>query len=691
MKKNYDFKILDLFSGAGGFSYGIDNVENFKTVLALDNNLPSLNTLKYNLKNTKIICGDITVDEIKEKTIKTARKLGVNMIIGGPPCQGFSLKGKNLGLKDPRNFLFLEFYNIVKELKPEIFVLENVKSIITTADGYFIKEINKLFSDLGYFINFGVLNTSNFGIPQNRERTIIIGCLTQNITLPTILSKKKVTVKDAISDLAYLNSGEGEIESLYKKEPLSLYQQKMRKNSIKLFNHKATNHNSIALYKLSLIPPEKGKEYLPKHLLGKQKFNTTWSRLEWNNQSPTIDTRFDTPSNGRNSHPELNRAITPREAARIQGFPDNFIFLGNKTDICRQIGNAVPPILGEVIAKNIMSQLTRENFSKNGITLYNDDSQRIIQKLINDKIIVNHIITDPPYNISQENNFDTLKNPRVGVDFGEWDKNFNLYNWIDDYSKIISKNGSFIIFCSYRFLSHIIDRLENNDFIVKDVIKWIKTNPMPRNRDRRYVQDTEFAVWAVKKGAKWVFNRSKEKSYLRAEFHTSVVSGLEKTDHPTQKSLELMRQIIEIHTNENDIIMDPFMGSGTTGTAAYELYRKFIGIEIEPHYYELAKNRIFNFKRRYKSQEYGFNKLYALLTNFYETSQDLSLKDYINNKYEYNFDHIDINYNEKLVNLLKEFINKQGIEIKDLSGDISDFYKFNLNELENFIKITNSL
>lgn len=687
VKEKYSFKILDLFSGAGGFSYGMDSVNGFKTVLATDNNLPSLITLKANFMNTEIIHGDITSDITKNEIIYKSKKLGVNMIIGGPPCQGFSLKGKNLGLKDKRNFLFLEFYNIVKELKPEIFILENVKNIIKAANGYFINEIKNIFSNLGYFINFDILNASDFGIPQNRERAIIIGSLKQNILLPTVLSKKKISVKDAISDLAYLESGKGELESDYKIKPLSFYQEKMRKDSAKLFNHKATSHNPMALYKLSLIPPEKGKEYLPKHLLGKQKFNTTWSRLEWNNQSPTIDTRFDTPSNGKNSHPELNRAITPREAARLQSFPDKFIFLGNKTEICKQIGNAVPPLLGETIAKSIISQLTREKFSKNNITLYNDDATRIIQKLINDKIFVNHIITDPPYNISQKNNFSTLKNPRIGIDFGQWDKNFNLYSWIDDYSKIIEKNGSFIIFCSYRFLSHIIDRLEINNFIVKDIIKWIKTNPMPRNRDRRYVQDTEFAIWAVKKGAKWIFNRPKEKSYLKSEFHTSIVSGLEKTDHPTQKSLELMRQIIKIHTNENDIVMDPFMGSGTTGVVAYELNRKFIGVEIETYYYEQAKKRIFNSEKKLKNQEYGFNKLYALLTSFIKTSQNISFKEYINQKYYDNLDYHSVVYNEKFVTLLKKFINNQGIKIKELSGDISDLYKINLNELEHFIRM----
>ena len=124
----------------------------------------------------------------------------------------------------------------------------------------------------------------------------------------------------------------------------------MRNKSKKLYNHIATKHKKESLKKLKMIPPESGNEFIPKHLRGKQKFKTTWSRLEWKKISPTIDTRFDTPSNGKNSHPFLNRSITPREAARIQSFPDTFIFYGNKTEICKQIGNAVPPLLSKAIA-----------------------------------------------------------------------------------------------------------------------------------------------------------------------------------------------------------------------------------------------------------------------------------------------------------------------------------------------------
>lgn len=232
----------------------------------------------------------------------------------------------------------------------------------------------------------------------------------------------------------------------------------------------------------------------------------------------------------------------------------------------------------------------KDNFSK----LYNDDAYSIVDKLIDNAVKVDHIITDPPYNISKENNFNTMNSAnRTGVDFGDWDKDFDMYNWISKYSKLLNEGGSFIIFTSYRYISYVIDSLESNsDIVVKDVIKWIKNNPMPRNVNRRYVQDTEFAVWSVKKGKKWVFNKPLDVSYLRAEFHTPVVSGKERTAHPTQKSEKLMEDIIKIHTNVNDLILDPFMGSGSTGVAASHLNRRFIGIEIDDEYFNIASERI---------------------------------------------------------------------------------------------------
>ena len=141
-------------------------------------------------------------------------------------------------------------------------------------------------------------------------------------------------------------------------------------------------------------------------------------------------------------------------------------------------------------------------------------------------------------------------------------------------------------------MSQIIQTMADCGLTVKDILVWKKSNPMPRNIERRYVQDMEFAIWAVKNGAKWTFNKDKHVSYLRSMFETNVVSGKERTIHPTQKSLKLMQDIIKIHTNPGDLIIDPFMGSGTTGVACINLNRKFIGIEIDKLYFQIAKNRL---------------------------------------------------------------------------------------------------
>lgn len=589
------FRILDLFCGAGGLSYGFEKHLNFKTIIAIDNDNDALKTFETNFSNVDIICGDIKDKNIKKILIEKSIEKEINMIIGGPPCQGFSLKGKNLGLKDSRNFLFLEFAELVKKISPEIFVIENVKNLIYSSNGFFIKEIEKKFNDMNYHVNYGILNAKDFGVPQNRERTIIIGAKSGVISLPE-KKAKMVNIWEAISDLNYLNSGEGSIKTDYKIESKSTYQIQMRKNSHFLFNHIATNHSQTALKKLSLIPPEGDKKFLPKELWGKQKFSITWSRLKWNDISPTIDTRFDTPSNGRNSHPILNRAITPREAARIQSFDDCFVFIGKKTNICRQIGNAVPPLLALAIAKEINSFYNNKknkivSFNNKECELHNNNSMLLIKKMLKDKKRVNHIITDPPYNISKKNNFNTLKN-RKGLYFGDWDISFDLFNWISPFLKLLDENGSIIIFCSYLEIGNISKILIKNNAIIKDVLIWKKSNPMPRNVTRRYVQDLEFAIWAVKSKSKWIFNKPSNKSYLRSVFEFPIVAGKEKTIHPTQKSLNLMEKIIKIHTNENDIILDPFMGSGTTGVACIKNKRKFIGIEINKKYFNLSEKRI---------------------------------------------------------------------------------------------------
>lgn len=353
-----EFRILDLFCGAGGFSYGMHKNGHFSTVVAVDINGPAAHTFRMNMPDASVIVGDITDPEIKDHIIKESRFRNVNMIIGGPPCQGFSMKGKKMGLEDPRNFLFKEYLGIVEALQPDVFVIENVKSLLSTARGWFRDEILAVIGRLGYEVSYGVLNARRFGVPQNRERAIFICSKDIKIPLPEG-SDGTVTVRDAISDLSFLASGEGEFESDYPIAPQSDYQAMMREGALKLFNHKASDHSDLAVSKLMMIPPESGKEYLPPEMHGRQRFRTTWGRLSWNKVSPTVDTRFDTPSNGTNSHPYLHRAITPREAARLQSFDDRFIFHGSKFYIRSQIGNAVPPLMAKAIADSIYEAFYR--------------------------------------------------------------------------------------------------------------------------------------------------------------------------------------------------------------------------------------------------------------------------------------------------------------------------------------------
>lgn len=348
-----DFRILDLFCGAGGFSWGMHKNVHFKTCVALDFNEKAAYTFKQNMPDTYVVTGDITNETTKSKIIEKSKETGVNMIIGGPPCQGFALKGKKLGLKDERNYLFREYLRLVEVLRPEVFVIENVKALLSTASGWFRDEILRYIHSLGYKVNYGILRALEFGVPQSRERAIFICSRSIGIHLPKGNDSEFVSVRDAISDLAYLNSGEGDFEQDYITQPMSSYQALMRSGSDKLYNHKASAHSALAIKKLMMIPAEKGKEFLPEELRGKQVFNSTWGRLSWDRYSPTIDTRFDTPSNGTNSHPELHRSITPREAARIQSFDDKFIFYGTKVSIRTQIGNAVPPLMAKAIADEI--------------------------------------------------------------------------------------------------------------------------------------------------------------------------------------------------------------------------------------------------------------------------------------------------------------------------------------------------
>lgn len=339
----------DLFSGVGGLSQGFISA-GFEIAFAIEFDEEIADAYARNHPDTEMINEDICgvdIDDLKK------RHSNVDLIMGGPPCQGFSQKGKRLNLNDPRNFLFQQFVRFVEAYRPKYFVLENVPNIITTSNGYFKNQIIDSFSKLGYTVNCGVLSASEFGIPQDRHRAVFIGVLgPKAIALPTP-PLKRVTIQEAIYDLPFIGSGEGLEVSKYDKKATSEYQKMLRGESTVLYNHVATKHSDLALKRLSLIPKGAGREVLPAEHRTKSIYSGTWCRLIENGIASTITTRFDTPSSGRFTHPILNRCLTVREAARIQSFQDSFRFYGSKTSQMKQVGNAVPPLLAKSIALTI--------------------------------------------------------------------------------------------------------------------------------------------------------------------------------------------------------------------------------------------------------------------------------------------------------------------------------------------------
>lgn len=347
-------KVIDLFAGVGGLSLGFEDC-GFEVVLANEYDSSIAAAYEVNHIGTRMIVGDITSLNLEKTFGAYAGKIDV--VIGGPPCQGFSQKGQRKTIHDERNFLFKYYVKVVELVKPQYFVMENVPNLLTAEGGYFRKEIEELFNSMGYQLKMGVLKASDYGVPQNRRRAVIIG--KRGGEAPDLPKPRNVsvTIWDAISDLAYLGSGEGTEEQDYRSEPQSEYQKRLRAGSTVLHNHVATKHSDLALERLAMIPPNAGKEALPEEHLTKSIYSGTWTRMRKDEISVTITTRFDTPSSGKFTHPFLDRAITVREAARIQSFPDNFQFVGNKGSQMKQVGNAVPPLLARAIAEVILNDL----------------------------------------------------------------------------------------------------------------------------------------------------------------------------------------------------------------------------------------------------------------------------------------------------------------------------------------------
>ena len=219
------------------------------------------------------------------------------------------------------------------------------------------------------------------------------------------------------------------------------------------------------------------------------------------------------------------------------------------------------------------------------IDLRNCDYKELLPQIEENSIDL--LLTDPPYCVSRDYQLGFSNMGRAGMNYGDWDYDFNQTEWIDLASSKIKPGGSIIIFNDWKNMSYLVSSLEKNGFIIKDLLRWKKSNPMPRNTTRRYVSDAEYAIWAVKPGKPWIFNKPADISYYRPEFEAGLVLGKSRI-HPTQKPVNIIEQLITIHSNENDLICDLFSGSGVVGLVCKKLNRNFIGSELNKEYFDKA-------------------------------------------------------------------------------------------------------
>ena len=357
------FTGIDLFSGAGGFSLGLSR-NNIKIVLANEIEKDFAKTYTLNHPKTKMLNEDIHNIDFKNE-LKEIGYNSIDILCGGPPCQGFSTVGSK-NKKDKRNSLFWEFLRAVNETNPKIVIFENVSGFKSLYNGQAYETLIKELESIGYKVFSDVLNAADYGLPQLRKRTFVIGILKEySFAFPKIINSKNknlfedkyLTIMSAISDLPKLSSGEE--KKNYSCKPKNNYQEKMRGNSKLLTEHNCSNYGARMQKIISLVPPKGDVSDLPINLRPKSYFNNVYARIDPSKPSPTITRNFGTPSSSRCIHPFQNRALSTREGARIQSFPDDFIFFGSKTSKNLQIGNAVPPILGEVIGKQIRKSLLK--------------------------------------------------------------------------------------------------------------------------------------------------------------------------------------------------------------------------------------------------------------------------------------------------------------------------------------------
>lgn len=356
---------VDFFCGAGGFSRGFLDA-GYDVVLGVDYDDAALKTFQMNHGNTYAMKLDLFDSSNIERIIQYLESVGVSdldVLVGGPPCQGFSYAGK-MEINDERNFLYLAMVKLTERLRPKAVLLENVLAMVEAHGGIGAKRIIDDFSKIGYKMTCKVLFAPDYGVPQIRKRVFFVGLrdTTQSFEFPCakVDAAHYVTTEEAISDLPSLQDEAGVIyrgtaEQSYMTEPVSEYQRSMRKNMSVVHNHIGSVPIEKTRKMIALVPEGKNYLALPEEYRGMYKYHEALTRYHSKKPSLTINT-----GHRSHFHYKWNRIPTVRESARLQSFPDDFIFYGNQSEQFKQVGNAVPPLLGMAIAEQLKAYLVEE-------------------------------------------------------------------------------------------------------------------------------------------------------------------------------------------------------------------------------------------------------------------------------------------------------------------------------------------
>lgn len=352
------YNIMDLFAGVGGLSYGFSIIDDFKIVAA--NEIEKDISIAYSMNHPDVNMINCDIKELTEDIIRKA--IGdqkIDIIVGGPPCQSYSTVGKRR--LDDRANLFLEYKRILEIVQPKAFVFENVVGILSMDKGKLFQRVQSVFEELGYTLKYKVLDAVNFGVPQHRERVILVGFKGENnFVYPEETHGDNVpgklpwvTYGEALCDLPSLKSGQ--CDNRYNTEPENDFQRFVRKGDTTVASeHSAPKNGEHLIRIMEALEEGQSKDDLPEEIRPKSGYGNTYAKLWWNKPSTTITRNFACPSSSRCVHPRDSRAMSIREGARLQSFPDDYVFYGADGMKRLEIGNAVPPLLSVAIAKQML-------------------------------------------------------------------------------------------------------------------------------------------------------------------------------------------------------------------------------------------------------------------------------------------------------------------------------------------------